>query len=287
MILSKELATWFYDHAFPANTQLVNFIGGTDTNCGIAIGNTMTPVYPAEIQGFSTGMAAELFHLEDDGVTRIKGRRVPDGVAGELVVTKPFPTMPVMFWGKNGAEQYHNSYFAKYDNVWTQGDFAVVQPNTGGLLCLGRSDGVLNPSGVRFGSGEIYSILENHFAKRIADAVVVGQRRPQDADETVVMFLLLRPGVEFTRSLVLDVKAAIARDLSKRHVPRYIFETKDIPGTINGKKVELPVKKIISGIKITPSATLRNPECLDFYYKFVEIEKMWADQRNAWGTAKL
>ena len=232
-------------------------------------------------------MAAELFHLEDDGVTRIKGRRVPDGVAGELVVTKPFPTMPVMFWGKNGAEQYHSSYFAKYDNVWTQGDFAVIQPNTGGLLCLGRSDGVLNPSGVRFGSGEIYTILENHFAKLIADAVVVGQRRPQDTDETVVMFLLLRPGVEFTRSLVVDVKAAIARDLSKRHVPRYIFETKDIPGTINGKKVELPVKKIISGVKITPSATLRNPESLDFYYKFAEIEKMWAEQKNVWGTAKL
>lgn len=287
MILSSELAEWFYDEGFPANTQLVNFIGGTDTNCGIAVGNTITPVYPAEIQGFATGMAGELYELVDEGVTGIAGKPVPIGTPGELVITKPFPTMPVKFWGPNGKKHYFDSYFAKYDNVWTQSDFAVISPSTGGLLCLGRSDGVLNPSGVRFGSAEIYTVLENRFTTQIADAIVVGQRRPQDTDEVVVMFLLLRPGVDFTGTLVKEVKDAIAKGLSKRHVPRYIFETKEIPSTINMKKVELPVKKIISGHKITPSATLRNPECLEFYYKFVDVEKRWAGQKAAWNTSKL
>ena len=251
------------------------------------MGNTITPVYPAEIQGFATGMAGELFELVEEGVTGVFGKPVPIGTPGELVITKPFPTMPVQFWGKNGKKQYLDSYFAKYDGVWTQSDFAVISPSTGGLLCLGRSDGVLNPSGVRFGSGEIYTVLENRFTAQIVDAVVVGQRRPQDTDEVVVMFLLLRPGVEFTRTLVNEVKDSIAKALSKRHVPKYIFETKEIPSTINMKKVELPVNKIISGIKISPSATLRNPECLEFYYQFVEVEKRWAEQKAVWNTSKL
>jgi acetoacetyl-CoA synthetase len=105
----------------------------------------------------------------------------------------------------------------------------MIHPVTKQVIFLGRADGVLNPSGVRFGSAEIYSIIENEFNKEIADSICVGQRRPQDPDERVMLFLLMRPGAKFTQELVGRVKAAIRRELSARHVPKYIFETHEIP----------------------------------------------------------
>lgn len=105
----------------------------------------------------------------------------------------------------------------------------IVHPVTGNITFLGRADGVLNPSGVRFGSAEIYSVLERHFPDRIQDSLCVGQRRPKDLDESVMLFLLMRPGHRFTNELVNEVKEAIRKDLSKRHAPKYIFETKEIP----------------------------------------------------------
>jgi len=149
----------------------------------------------------------------------------------------------------------------------------MIHPATNGLVMLGRADGVLNPSGVRFGSTEIYSLLDTHFSSEITDSIAVGQRRPKDLDEQVVLFLLMKPGHKFTASLVKRVKAAIGKGLSKRHVPRYVFETPDIPTTINFKKVELPVKQILCGKRAVPSATLRNPESLEYYYQFADIEK--------------
>ena len=104
-----------------------------------------------------------------------------------------------------------------------------MHPRTKGITFLGRADGVLNPSGVRFGSAEIYAVLERRFADRVADAVVVGQRRPADPDESVMLFLLMRPGHRFDGALVDRVRRAVERDLSKRHVPKYVFETPEIP----------------------------------------------------------
>lgn len=105
----------------------------------------------------------------------------------------------------------------------------MIHPITKGLIFLGRADGVLNPSGVRFGSAEIYNVLEAQFSQQIADSVCVGQRRPQDNDESVVLFLMMKPGVEFSKDLVVEVKRAIRQGLSARHVPRYVFETPEIP----------------------------------------------------------
>lgn len=149
----------------------------------------------------------------------------------------------------------------------------MIHPHTRGLVMLGRADGVLNPSGVRFGSAELYSIIDAHFPDTIEDSIAVGQRRPNDDDESVVLFLLMKPGHKFTAKIVKQVKNAIGQGLSKRHVPRYVFETFDIPTTINFKKVELPVKQILCGKVVVPSSTLRNPESLQFYYRFVEVEK--------------
>lgn len=109
------------------------------------------------------------------------------------------------------------------------GDFCSIHPVTGNITFLGRADGVLNPSGVRFGSAEIYSVIERRFADRVHDSLCVGQRRPTDQDETVMLFLLMKPGHRFDTALVAEVRKAIAGDLSKRHVPKYIFETPEIP----------------------------------------------------------
>lgn len=136
--------------------------------------------------------------------------------------------MPVYLWGDPTGSKYFGAYFEKYDNVWTHGDFVVIHPVTKNLLFLGRADGVLNPSGVRFGSAEIYSIIEEKFPF-VADSICVGQRRPSDNDESVMLFLMMKPGEKFTSKLVEDIKAAIRKGLSPRHVPKYVFETPDIP----------------------------------------------------------
>jgi acetoacetyl-CoA synthetase len=142
--------------------------------------------------------------------------------------------MPIYFWNDVASSpsrksKYYSAYFEKYDNVWTHGDFVMIHPITKSLMFLGRADGVLNPSGVRFGSAEIYSVIENRFGEKVLDSICVGQRRPQDIDETVMLFLLMKPGEKFTQSLVNEVKTAIRKELSARHVPKYIFETPDIP----------------------------------------------------------
>jgi acetoacetyl-CoA synthetase len=196
--------------------------------------------------------------------------------------------MPVLFWGKDGNQKYFNSYFARFDgklmfmfcnptdsdtDVWTHGDFIMIHPVTGQIFFLGRADGVLNPSGVRFGSAEIYSVIESYFPE-VADSLCVGQRRPQDNDETVLLFLMMNAGHEVNQELVAAIKSRIGKELSKRHAPRHIFPTPAIPSTINGKKVELPVKQIVSGHTIKPSSTLANPESLEYYYQFAKLEEL-------------
>jgi acetoacetyl-CoA synthetase len=146
--------------------------------------------------------------------------------------TKAFPNMPCMYWGDDGPEKYFNAYFARFDNVWTHGDFVMIHPMTRAIIFLGRADGVLNPSGVRFGSGEIYGVLERNFPQ-IADSICIGQRRPQDADENVILFVLMKDGERFLNQFVNNIKTAIRKELSPRHVPKYIFETPEIPVSSN------------------------------------------------------
>lgn len=193
--------------------------------------NPLEPVYAGGTQGPSLGTDARIFDATlPDG----PGKEVPHGTPGELVAVQAFPNVPCRFWADEEpvatvGSKYHSAYFSRFDNVWAHGDFCVIHPVTGNLSFLGRADGVLNPSGVRFGSAEIYSVVERRFADQVQDSLCVGQRRPRDQDESVMLFLLMKPGCRFDRGLVNAVKEAIKKDLSKRHVPRYVFETKDIP----------------------------------------------------------
>lgn len=229
MVLSDALFEWFYDQGFPPRAHLDNISGGTDLAGAFGIGNPILPLYVGGCQSFSLGVPVKVYDQTIEGGRGVKGVEVEDGVPGELVSPRAFPTMPIMFMGENGAQRYFDSYFARFDNVWTHGDFIVIHPVTKQIIFLGRADGVLNPSGVRFGSAEIYSIIDAKFSDRIADSICVGQRRPQDNDERVVLFLLMKPGHPFTQSLVREVKEAIRKETSPRHVPKFVFETPEIP----------------------------------------------------------
>ncbi|RYP12644.1 hypothetical protein DL767_011179 [Monosporascus sp. MG133] len=276
MVLSDRLFEWFYDEGFPSHVHLSNISGGTDIAGTFAGGNPLDPVYVGGTQGPCLGTPIALY---DSLLPPGPGKEVPDGTPGELVATASFPNVPVYLWGDKmppavAGSKYHSAYFARYEHVWAHGDFCVVHPVTKNITFLGRADGVLNPSGVRFGSAEVYSVIERNFADRVADSVCVGQRRPQDADESVMLFLLMRPGHKFNRRLVKEVKEAIGTELTKRHVPKYVFETPEIPTTVNLKKVELPIKQIVSGQVVKPSGTLLNPGSLDYYYRFAKVEDL-------------
>jgi acetoacetyl-CoA synthetase len=228
MVLSNQLFTWFYDVAFPPHVHLANISGGTDLAGCFGQDNPLTPVYVGGTQGPSLGTPIAIYDSQIEGGRGVIGATVPVGTPGELVATAAFPNMPVRFWKDPTGERYFSAYFEKYDNVWTHGDFVMLHPVTGQLIFLGRADGVLNPSGVRFGSAEIYSILEAQFPQ-VSDSICVGQRRPQDEDESVLLFLMMKPGEKFSQRLVTDVKSAIRKGLSARHVPKYVFETPEIP----------------------------------------------------------
>ncbi|RMZ90061.1 hypothetical protein DV736_g2702, partial [Chaetothyriales sp. CBS 134916] len=279
MVLSDALFEWFYDVGFPPSVQLDNISGGTDLAGAFGTGNPILPVYVGGCQSISLGMAVSVFDQTIEGGKGIKGKEVADGVPGELVCTAAFPTMPIKFWGDESGQRYFSSYFEKYDDCWTHGDFIMIHPVTKQVIFLGRADGVLNPSGVRFGSAEIYSIIDANFSEEIADSICVGQRRPKDEDESVILFLLMKPGKKFTPDIVRRVKESIKKEASPRHVPKYIFETPEIPTTVNLKKVELPVKQIVSGKIIKPSGTLANPGSLDYYYQFAKDENLVTEPR--------
>ncbi|KAM0561796.1 hypothetical protein ACHAPJ_002967 [Fusarium lateritium] len=272
MVLKEQVFDWFYDGAFPSSVKLANFSGGTDIAACFVMENPLSPIYAGGCPGRVVGTPMAIYPSSPDPSKPLSP--VPDGEPGDLVGTAAFPNIPLYLWNDTSpapGEKYTSAYFARFPNVWSQGDFAAVHPQTGHIHILGRSDGVLNPSGIRFGSADIYAVIEGAFAKEVAESLCVGQRRPQDSNESVVLFLLMKQGVKFDAELAKKIRERIAKELTKRHVPKYIFEVPDIPVTVNGKKVELPVKQIISGSNIKPSGTLLNPQSLDFFYQFQKI----------------
>ncbi|KDQ57431.1 hypothetical protein JAAARDRAFT_35147 [Jaapia argillacea MUCL 33604] len=277
-ILTTPMFEWT-QHAFRPDVYLVSGSGGTDICADFVTGVATLPVYAGEIQGKSLGMKMEVFDPTGQNIEHT-------GQPGELVCTRPHPSLPVGFWGDVDGAKFRSSYYEMYPGIWRQGDFVVVNPKTKGFMILGRSDGVLNPSGVRFGSGEIYSVMEK-FSSILDDSLCVGQRRPHDKDERVLLFLKMRPGQKFTSDLCQEIRGAIRSALSARHVPSYIFEISDIPYTVNGKKIEIAVKQIVSGVDVKPSGTVANPESLQLYYKYRNVEAMAASELGTALKAKL
>lgn len=214
--------------AFGPDINLGSITGGTDIVSLFGAPSPLSPVYAGEIQIRALGMAVEAWDFEGKNVTGT-------GAPGDLVCTKPFPCQPIMFWGPEGHKMYQKSYFETFPGIWHHGDFVKLNPNTGGLIMLGRSDGVLKPSGVRFGSSEIYNILLKYFPE-IEDALCIGRRREKDMDEMVVLFVKMASKRSFSNELAQNIRAVVRRELSARHVPGIIDECPDIPVTVNGKK---------------------------------------------------
>ncbi|RSL56923.1 hypothetical protein CEP53_006659 [Fusarium sp. AF-6] len=257
----------FVYEAFPRHINLGSITGGTDIISLFGAPCPLLPVRVGEIQCAGLGMAIR-------AVDSVTGEPIPAGEPGDLLCVKPFPCQPLTFFGVNGEAKYKSAYFDRFENVcgvdgpvWHHGDFVrIPDPGTGSLVMLGRSDGVLKPSGVRFGSAEIYNVLTRFFASEVEDAVCIGRRRETDTDETVCLFVVMVPGQKFGDDLRTRIKAKIKAELSPRHVPGVVEECGGgVPKTGNGKKIEVAVKQILSGLNIKTNASVANPEALEWF----------------------
>ncbi|MBC8191954.1 MAG: acetoacetate--CoA ligase [Candidatus Marinimicrobia bacterium] len=248
--LSEESFDFVY-RDIKQDVLLASISGGTDIVSCFVLGNPTLPVYRGELQCRGLGMKVEAFDESGRGVFNENG---------ELVCTQAFPSMPIFFWNDPDGQKYHSAYFADFPGIWRHGDFIEINDH-GGVRIHGRSDATLNPGGVRIGTAEIYTVVEN--LPEIADSLVVGQAW-QD-DERVILFVKLPEGGVLDDALVKKLKTVIRQNCSPRHVPAITLETADIPYTINGKKVEIAVKKIIGGKEVQNRSALANPESLELY----------------------
>ncbi len=239
------------------DVHLASISGGTDIVSCFVLGNPMLPVRRGEIQCAGLGMQVEVF---DDEGRAIVGR------PGELVCTKPFPSMPVCFWNDPDGARYHSAYFERFPGVWCHGDWCI-ETESGGFIIQGRSDAVLNPGGVRIGTAEIYAQVES--LDEIVEAIAVGQS--WEGDVRVVLFVKLAPGVVLDEGLEAKIRDRIRRNASPRHVPARIVEVEDIPRTRSGKITELAVRDVVHGRPVKNVEALANPEALEHFRDRAEL----------------
>jgi acetoacetyl-CoA synthetase len=257
----SPLAPASYDFVYSAvkdDVCLASISGGTDLLACFALGNTALPVYHGQLQCLGLGMAVEIF---DDA-----GRPLPAGEKGELVCTRPFPSMPVGFWNDPDGSRYHAAYFQRFPNIWAHGDYAE-RTRQGGLIMHGRSDAVLNPGGVRIGTSEIYREVER--LPEVLDSVAIGQAWQDDT--RIILFVVLRDSVALDQALEDAIRGAIRSGASPRHVPAKIIAVSDIPRTISGKVVELAVRSVVHGEAVNNVDALANPAALDNFRNLPEL----------------
>ncbi|MHA1569055.1 MAG: acetoacetate--CoA ligase [Alphaproteobacteria bacterium] len=255
--LAPESFDFVYRH-IKADVCLSSVSGGTDIVSCFVGGNPTGPVWRGEIQAPALGMAVDVF--DDDGNPMASGK-------GELVCTRPFPSMPVAFWNDAHGARYHAAYFERFAGVWHHGDFAERTAH-GGFIIHGRSDAVLNPGGVRIGTAEIYRQVER--IPEIEEALAIGQ--DWQGDTRVVLFVRMRAGATLDDSLVERIKDRIRQHVSPRHVPARILTVSDIPRTKSGKIVELAVRDVVHGRPVKNTEALANPEALDHFRDRKELE---------------
>ena len=256
--LSIEGFEFIYD-AVKADLQLASISGGSDLNGCFALGNPMSPVCAGELQCRGLAMKVEAF--DSDGKPVL-------GQQGELVCSAPFPSMPIYFWDDPDGKKYHSAYFDVYPNVWRHGDFIEINER-GGVVIYGRSDATLNPGGVRIGTAEIYRQVEQF--EEIEDSLVIGQDWRNDV--RIILFVKMMAGFSLTETLKQKIRQVIRANASPRHVPAKIIEVPAIPYTLNMKKVELAVKKVIQNQPVKNKDALSNPQALDFYATIKELQE--------------
>ena len=255
--LSPEGFRWIYDELGP-DVWLFSTSGGTDV-CTAFVGGVPTlPVYLGELQGRVLGCAVEAY--DEDG-------RPVVGRLGELVITEPMPSMPIGFWGDEDGSRYRESYFEQYPGVWRHGDWIEITPR-GTAIITGRSDSTINRGGVRMGTSEIYRAVMSVAA--VTDALVVDIPR-EGTDGWMPLFVALREGESLSEEVISEIRRRIREDCSPRHVPDEIRQVAEVPRTLSGKVLEVPVKRILTGTPPERAASresLANPAALD---PFVEL----------------
>jgi acetoacetyl-CoA synthetase len=249
-VLASEGFDYVYENV-KKDICLSSIAGGTDIlGCFIG-GNPTLPVYRGEIQCRLLGMAVEVF--DETGKSLLNEK-------GELVCTRPFPTMPLYFWDDADGARYHSAYFDRFDNIWCHGDF-ILRTERDGWVIYGRSDATLNPGGVRIGTAEIYRQVEQ--IDEVVESIVIGQ--DWDNDTRVVLFVVLRPGLTLNDELTDRIRKRIRQNCTPRHVPAKIVQVTDIPRTKSGKITELAVRDVVHGQAVKNSEALANPEALELY----------------------
>jgi acetoacetyl-CoA synthetase len=258
--LPPEAFAWVYEHV-KSDVWLSSMAGGTDVCTAWVGGNPLLQVYQGEIQSRCLGCAMESWDEE--------GKPVASGEVGEMVVTKPMPSMPVRFWNDEGMARYRSSYFEHYPGVWRHGDWLSITERES-LLILGRSDATLNRQGVRIGTAEIYRALDQ--IPELKDSLIINIEKEGGGD-WMPLFVALAKGAKLDEALISKIKKTLRQTYSPRHVPDEIIEVADIPYTISGKKMETPVKKVLQRKPLDKAYnrdSMRNPESMDF---FIEMAK--------------
>jgi len=255
--LVPEGFDYVYDHV-KDDLCLSSIAGGTDIIGCFVGGNPIGPVWRGEIQKRCLGMAVAVYDAAGKPVV---------GEKGELVCTRPFPSMPVGFWNDPDGARYRAAYFETYPNVWHHGDYVELTEH-GGIIIYGRSDATLNPGGVRIGTAEIYRQVEQLDA--VEEAIAVGQ--DWDNDVRVVLFVRLKNGVELNDDLIQTIRSRIREGCTPRHVPARVVQVADIPRTRSGKIVELAVRNVIHGRPVKNVEALANPEALAQYRDRPELK---------------
>lgn len=238
--------------------------GGTDVCTGILQGSPLAPVYSGEMTAPSLGFAATAFDSD--------GQEILDEL-GELVITQPVPSMPVTFWGEDGDDRFEKAYFEKFPGVWQHGDW-VRFSSDGGVVVTGRSDATLNRGGVRLGTADFYSVLDT--LDEVADALVIHLEDPDGGMGELVVFVQTESDVSFTDDLSARVSHELKTRLSPRHIPDEIVPVAKVPLGRTGKKLEVPVKRIVQGAALDEVASpgaLQDPLSLDEYVAFAEARR--------------
>ena len=256
--LAEESFRYVYQN-IKGDVHLASIAGGTDLVGCLVLGNLFSKVHKGEIQGQSLGIEIDVF--TDEGKSALNNEK------GELVVKKPFPSMPIKFWGDKDGEKYHNAYFNRFKNIWHHGDF-IEKTKNNGFIMRGRSDATLNPGGVRIGTAEIYQQVED--IDFITEGLVVGQDFNDDV--RIILFVTTKKNQKLDEGKLKLIKSKIRKNCSPKHVPNIIIKVPEIPKTKSGKIVELAVKKIINGDKINNKEAISNPESLKYFENLPELK---------------
>jgi acetoacetyl-CoA synthetase len=257
----SPLAGHSYDYVYTrikGDVHLASISGGTDIVSCFALGNPTGPVWRGELQTRGLGMAVQVF---DEGGSPVTEQE------GELVCTRPFPSMPTRFWNDPDGSKYQAAYFDHFPGVWRHGDWARVTRHEG-LVISGRSDATLNPGGVRIGTAEIYRQVEQ--LPEVLESLVVGQE--WDGDVRIILFVRLRDGHTLDEPLMQRIRKRIREFASPHHVPRKILQVSDIPKTISGKITELAVREVIHGRRVVNADAMANPQALELFRGLQELK---------------